>query len=190
MARDSAEIPPRILVVEDDLALAKLYATWLGEQYDVAIATDGNEALSKFDATVDVVLLDRRLPGASGDSVLERLRERGVNVRIAMVTAVVPDFDIIEMGFDDYLRKPADCETLLGLVEQLIRRANYDAGVREQFATARKLALLESTLASAELAKSAEYSRLREEYERREVSLSATAADFDRRELAAVVDGR
>lgn len=190
MRYDQSDVPPRVLIVEDDKALADLYAIWLDEQYDVVVATDGNAALSKFDTTIDVVLLDRRLPGLSGDDVLATLRERGVNVRAAMVTAVDPECDIVEMGFDDYIQKPADRETLCGVVERLVRRAEYDAGVREQLATARKLALLESQLTRAELADSPEYQRLRETYERREESLSAAAADFERTEIAAVIDGR
>jgi len=58
------------------------------------------------DETVDVVLLDRMMPGMSGQEVLAAIRERGLDCRVAMVTAVDADFDVIEMGFDEYLGKP------------------------------------------------------------------------------------
>ena len=74
--------------------------------HDVRTAYGGEEALEKADEDVDLVFLDRQMPDMSGDDVLERVRERGLDCRVVMVTAVDPDFDIVEMPFDDYLTKP------------------------------------------------------------------------------------
>jgi DNA-binding response OmpR family regulator len=131
-----------VLVVDDEEGLADLYAIWLRDQFTVETAYDGQEALDALDDSVEVVLLDRQMPGISGDAVLDRVRDRDLDCRVAMVTAVEPELDIVDLGFDDYLRKPVDRDTLLETVNRLLRRSTYDDAVREYFAAARKHALL------------------------------------------------
>lgn len=72
---------------------------------------------------VDVVLLDRRLPDMMGEELIPEVREQNPDVGIAMVTAVHPDFDILDMGFDDYLTKPVDKHALTELVHTLSTRS-------------------------------------------------------------------
>ncbi|MBP1987428.1 HalX domain-containing protein [Halolamina salifodinae] len=151
---------PLVLVVEDESDLADLYAAWLGNSYRVRTAYGGREALEKLDADIDVVLLDRRMPGLSGDEVLDAIQQRGIDCQVAMVTAVEPDFDVLEMGFDDYLVKPVAREELLDTVGDLERRSSYDAGVQELFSLASKKALLEAEKTDAELAENEEYQQL------------------------------
>ncbi|MFC4553269.1 response regulator, partial [Halorussus sp. GCM10023401] len=103
---------PTVLVIEDEPDLGRLYELWLEDDYDVKHVETGEQALSALDDSVDVVLLDRRLPGMSGRAVLEEIRERDVDCRVAMVTAVDPSFDVVEMGFDTYVTKPPDREQL------------------------------------------------------------------------------
>ncbi|NIB99324.1 response regulator [Halobacterium sp. R2-5] len=131
-----------VLVVDDEEGLADLYAIWLRDRYAVETAYDGDAALDALDETVDVVLLDRQMPGVSGDDVLEAIRDRELDCRVAMVTAVEPELDIVDLGFDDYLRKPVDRETLRETVDRLLRRSAYDEAVQAYFAAARKHALL------------------------------------------------
>jgi len=151
---------PLVLVVEDESDLADLYAAWLGDSYRVRTAYGGREALEQLDADVDVVLLDRRMPGLSGDEVLDAIQERGIDCQVAMVTAVEPDFDVLEMGFDDYLVKPVARDELLDTVGDLERRSTYDSGVQELFSLASKKALLEAEKTDAELAENEEYQEL------------------------------
>lgn len=139
---DSGNEDARVLVVDDEEGLADLYAIWLEDQNSVETAYDGEGALEALEGDVDVVLLDRQMPGISGDAVLETVRDRGLDCRVAMVTAVEPELDIVDLGFDDYLRKPVDRETLRETVERLLRRSSYDDAVQEYFAAARKHALL------------------------------------------------
>jgi DNA-binding response OmpR family regulator len=153
---------PLVLIVEDEPDLADLYATWLDGDYRVRTAYGGREALESLDDEVSVILLDRRMPDLSGDEVLEAVRDRGIDCRVAMVTAVEPDFDIIAMGFDDYLVKPVSREDLMGTVDQLLLRTDYDDGVQELFALASKKALLESEKGPAALENSDEYQELSE----------------------------
>ncbi|MDY7082664.1 MAG: response regulator, partial [Halobacteria archaeon] len=61
---------PTIVVVDDEQAVADMYYEWLEGEYDVKKAYDGEEALEKIDQDTDLVLLDRRMPGMSGDEVL------------------------------------------------------------------------------------------------------------------------
>ena len=125
-----SEEDPLVLVVEDEPDLADLYATWLSESYRVRTAYGGHEAIEKLGSEVDVMLLDRRMPDLPGDEVLEVVRDRGLDCRVAMVTAVEPDFDIVAMGFDDYLVKPVSREDLQETVSNLVVRNEYDAGMQ------------------------------------------------------------
>ncbi|MBB6646134.1 response regulator transcription factor [Halobellus ruber] len=174
----SAE-PPLVLVVEDERDLADLYATWLRGEYRVRVAYDGREAIEKFDSEVDVALLDRRMPDLSGDETLEAIREKGGDCWVAMVTAVEPDFDIVAMGFDDYLVKPVTREALAGTVENLLLRSTYDEGIQELFSLASKKALLESEKDPATLAANEEYQRLSERVAELRAELDETLANFD-----------
>jgi len=133
-----------VLAVDDEADLAELYRVYLAPSYDVHVATSGEEALERIDETVDVVLLDRRMPDLSGHEVLAALREEGYDARVAMLTAVEPDTDIVDMPFDDYKTKPVTKEDLLTLVEVLLRRATYDERSQKFFALASKKAALEA----------------------------------------------
>ncbi len=151
---------PHVLVVEDEPDLATLYATWLEQACSVEMAYDGNDAVDAIDESTDIVLLDRRMPGLSGDTVLETIRERDLDCRVAMVTAVEPDFDIIGMGFDDYLVKPVSKDELTSIIDQLVLRSTYDEQLQEFFALASKKALLDAEKTDAERRASQEYARL------------------------------
>ncbi|MGM0606209.1 MAG: HalX domain-containing protein [Halobacteriota archaeon] len=154
------EKAPLVLIVEDEPDLADLYAAWLSSDYRVKTAYGGREALDAIDDDLSVVLLDRRMPGLSGDEVLVALRERGIDCRVAMVTAVEPDFDIISMGFDDYLVKPVTKDALKETVSELIFRDSYDEGVQELFSLASKKALLEAEKSRSVLESNEEYLEL------------------------------
>ncbi|KOX96161.1 MULTISPECIES: HalX domain-containing protein [Halorubrum] len=179
-----SEQPPLVLVVEDEPDLADLYAAWLGDEYRVRTAYGGREALDQLDEAdneVDAILLDRRMPGLSGDEVLTAVRDRGIDCRVAMVTAVEPDFDILEMGFDDYLVKPVTSDTLRETVEGLLRRGEYDSEVQELFSLTSKKAMLESEKSANDLADNEEYQRLTDRIEelreRADESRDAVASD-------------
>ncbi|MFB6205023.1 MAG: response regulator transcription factor [Haloglomus sp.] len=119
---------PTVLVVEDEELLAELYTDWLRPEYHVEVVHGGEPALDRLaEGDVDVVLLDRHMPDVTGDEVLVTLRDWGLDARVAMVTGVSPEMDILEMGFDDYLCKPVDRETLVGTVEQLLERNTYES---------------------------------------------------------------
>jgi DNA-binding response OmpR family regulator len=153
---------PTVLLVDDEEDVVDVYALAFSEgEYTVRKAYGGEEALEKV-ADVDVVLLDRRMPGLSGQDVLDEIRNRGLDVRVAMVTAVDPDFDITEMPFDTYLTKPVSDDELRATVDELCVLSEYDEQIRERFAVAEKLGVLEAEKTDRELAASDEYAALRE----------------------------
>ncbi|WP_323676719.1 bacterio-opsin activator domain-containing protein [Halorubellus sp. PRR65] len=131
----SREDAPVVLVVDDDEDLAETCEYWLDAgQYVPRVANSGEEALEAMSEDVDAVLLDRRMPTLSGDEVLEELRERGFDVPVAMMTAVAPDTDIVDMPFDDYLVKPVSQDDILEAVDEMLARSSFDEDVREYFA--------------------------------------------------------
>ncbi|WP_336022561.1 response regulator [Halobellus salinisoli] len=168
---------PRILVVEDEPDLAELYAIYLSDVYEVQTATDGETALEMVDADTDVVLLDRRMPDLTGDEVLEQMRARGLDTQVAMITAVEPNVDIVEMPFDDYLVKPVTKKDLHGLVEVLLRRSNYDERSREFFRLASKKAALESS-PDVSVENETEYRELTERMEGLRTEIDDTLAEL------------
>lgn len=146
-----------VLVVEDERDLADLYKSWLSADYDVRIADTAEGALDAIDATVDVALVDRRLPEMDGDELLAALQDTNPDLRVALVSGIEPDFDIIGLGFDAYVVKPVSRTELHDVVRRLLARAVYSDEIQEFFALASKRAALEAEKSQAELANSDAY---------------------------------
>lgn len=153
-----------ILVAEDDRRVAEMTTTWLEEEYTVRTAYDGEQALQKLDTDVDVVVLDRLMPGLSGDEVLDWIRSQQFDCRVLMVTSRDPAADILELDFDEYVSKPVLREELYDLVADLIERTEYDRETREFLALGSKLAVMEAEYGQDELEASEEYAELRERF--------------------------
>lgn len=99
-----------ILVVDDNRPLADGFARILAEEYEVLTAYEGKRALELFTESIDVVLLDRRLPDIPGDEVLAEIREREYDCSVAMVSAGEPD---PSLDCDAYLTKPVRSSVVL-----------------------------------------------------------------------------
>lgn len=168
---------PVVLIVEDEPDIVDTYELWLDAGYEVRTAESGDEGLRRLDDSVDVVLLDRKMPGLSGDELLERIHERGLDCLVAMVTAVEPDFDILEMGFDTYLTKPVRQEQLTETVEALLTRSEYDSLLQRYYAMVEKRAALDATKPEEALARNEEYSQLSTAIEELRDRLSETIGD-------------
>jgi len=166
-----------VLIVEDEPDVAETYELWLDGNYEVRTAASGDEGLACLDDSVDVVLLDRKMPGLSGDELLKRIRERELDCRVAMVTAVEPDFDILEMGFDTYLSKPVRQEQLNEAVKALLSRSEYDSLLQEYYALVEKRAALETIKSQESLAESERYRQLSSEVEELRGQLTETIGD-------------
>ncbi|MFI2189892.1 response regulator transcription factor [Streptomyces sioyaensis] len=117
----------RVLVAEDEQALADLVATGLREHsMAVDVAYDGHSAEQRLAINdYDVLVLDRDLPGLHGDDICRELVETGVRTRILMLTAAGSVTDRVQglnLGADDYLPKPFEYDELVARVQALGRR--------------------------------------------------------------------
>ena len=124
----------RILMVEDDAALARSIAALLrAGGHAVDHSASGEEALTLVSGEpYALLILDVGLPDIDGFTVLERLRRRGGKVPVLMLTARDALDDRVrglDLGADDYLRKPFEPEELEARVRALGRRRGGDPAV-------------------------------------------------------------
>lgn len=116
----------RVLVVDDDTALAEMIGIVLGaEGLEVSFCATGSGAVTAFrEARPDLVLLDLMLPGIDGIEVCRRIRAES-GVPIVMLTARTDSIDVVaglESGADDYVPKPFKPKELVARVRARLRR--------------------------------------------------------------------
>jgi DNA-binding NtrC family response regulator len=155
---------PTVLIVDDEEPVLASYEDMLAGEYTVRSANSGSAALEIVDQSIDVVLLDRRMPGMSGDIVLEEIRSRGVDCRVVLVTAVDPDIDIIDMDFDDYLTKPVTGDQLHDAVDRMCKRDEFETQIQEMISLAFRIATLQSKLEFSQLEESEQYADLQQQF--------------------------
>ena len=109
---------PTILIVDDDEDLTDLYSVYLDSEHNTKIAHSGKEALEKLDSSVDMMLLDRRMPGYSGDEVLADVGKKGWEGSVIFTSAIYKEDTGPEVAADDYLEKPIDRDDLIKTVEE------------------------------------------------------------------------
>jgi two-component system, OmpR family, response regulator len=121
----------RILLVEDDVGLARLTAEYLGNRHlDVEVLHHGERALARLseqraEQAIHLVVLDVMLPGKDGFEICRSLRQAGNDIPILMLTARDEDIDQVlglELGADDYLTKPVQPRLLLAHIKAILRR--------------------------------------------------------------------
>ncbi len=115
----------KILVVEDDPAIAESLAVGLGRHgFEAEVVHDGTSALHQADGC-DLVLLDLGLPDLDGSEVCRRLRERS-NTPIIVLSARSNELDrvvLLDTGADDYVVKPFGLRELIARIRAVIRRS-------------------------------------------------------------------
>ena len=123
---------PKVLVVEDDAAIARVLQLELEhEGYEVDVARDGLQGLEKALKEPDLVILDLMLPRMDGSEVCKRIRAKS-RVPIIMLTAKdrVPDRVAgLDLGADDYITKPFATEELLARVRARLRERTPQSNV-------------------------------------------------------------
>ncbi len=126
----------RILLVEDDTSLGETILAWLrlgGHAVDwVRRGDSADTALMAH--RYDCVLLDRGLPGLSGDALLAALRAKGNAVPVILITAFNALADRVEgldLGADDYLVKPFELEEMSARIRAAVRRGASQARSRK-----------------------------------------------------------
>lgn len=117
----------KMLIVEDDKLLAESIADYLKDNFEVDVASDGEEGLYEAEKDIyDLILLDIMMPEINGYEVLERLRKQGITTPVIMITAKDGLEDKVrglKLGADDYIVKPFFREELLARVEAVLRRS-------------------------------------------------------------------
>lgn len=165
-----------ILVAEDNPDCRDLYSIWLGDDHDLQLTTDGTEAREKLDETVDLLFLDRDMPGQSGTEVAHEVRSMACDPYVVMVSSMDPDFDIVDVPIDRYVQKPVAESDLQSVVEQCRAQETYQEALDEYFALTAKLATIEAEKDKEELTASDEYDRLRERVAQKRMEVDSALA--------------
>ncbi|MCL1473549.1 response regulator [Argonema antarcticum] len=119
----------RILLVEDDEAMAAVVTDLLTKQhYVIDIAHDGEAGWEFIEAyTYDLILLDVVLPKMDGMTLCRRIRSHGYRMPVLLLTARQNSTDKVmglDVGADDYVVKPFDLKELVARIRALLRRGN------------------------------------------------------------------
>lgn len=118
-------MPKRILIVEDDQAIAEMLQLMLqGEGYEVEMQMDGQVLQKMQESLPDLLLLDIRLSGADGRAICRQLKsqKRTSHLPIILISATQQTEDIArEAGAEAFLAKPFDMQAFLSLVAHYIR---------------------------------------------------------------------
>lgn len=124
-----------ILIVEDEEDILELLEyTLQKEGYETIGFLCVNEKLEKVleEETIDLILMDRNLPGIDGTSFIDKIKNKGHNFPVIYVTAKDKDEDILE-GFDshadDYITKPFNIKEMLARIKSVIKRSSKDLDI-------------------------------------------------------------
>jgi two-component system sensor histidine kinase/response regulator len=154
MPGTSVHTPMRLLLVDDDprqLAVLRAHLSPLG--HTLLTAGDGAEALAALDdMTVDLVLLDLRMPGLDGIDVLHHIRARPQNARLPVVLITSlhereARLRALEAGADDFVEKPPDAAVLRARVSNLLRMKELGDDLERRNEDLRRLEALRKELA-------------------------------------------
>ena len=120
----------RILIVEDEASFSEALEFLLAKEgFEVAVSTNGRDALEAFNASnFDLVLLDLMIPEVSGTDVCRAIRSTS-SVPIIMLTAKDAEIDKVvglELGADDYVTKPYSSRELLARIKAVLRRGRVE----------------------------------------------------------------
>jgi DNA-binding response OmpR family regulator len=137
--------PPTVLLIEDDRDLADTYSLWLEPEYDVRTAYTGSGGLTRYDSGVDIVLLDRRIPGCTAASIMQHMDQRDVDDQRAFLTSIEPGHEIVDIPCDEYLTKPVTKSKLRETVEELRIRTQLDEDFQRYFTLVSKATALENS---------------------------------------------
>ena len=115
-----------ILIVDDEPDIREILRYNLEKEgFSITEAVDGNDALDKVSKDLDLAILDIMMPGKDGYEVCRKIREQGNTLPIVFLTAMDREFDEVrglEVGGDDYVRKPFSPKMLIARINAIFRR--------------------------------------------------------------------
>ena len=115
-----------ILIVDDEPDIREILRYNLEKEgFAITEAVDGNDALDKVSKDLDLAILDIMMPGKDGYEVCRKIREQGNTLPIVFLTAMDREFDEVrglEVGGDDYVRKPFSPKMLIARINAIFRR--------------------------------------------------------------------
>ena len=115
-----------ILIVDDEPDIRAILRYNLEKEgFCITEAVDGNDALDKLSKDLDLAILDIMMPGKDGYDVCRKIREQGNTLPIVFLTAMDREFDELkglEVGADDYVRKPFSPKMLIARINAIFRR--------------------------------------------------------------------
>jgi DNA-binding response OmpR family regulator len=119
----------KILIVEDEEDILELIKFTLDE-YEVFTFTSTNEVQKFLDEEdIDLIIMDRNLPGIEGSIFIQKLRDKGYNQPVIYLTAKDKEEDILqgfERGADDYITKPFSLEELKARIKAVLKRTKKE----------------------------------------------------------------
>lgn len=168
-----------ILIVDDEEMVAESYELYLRDDYNTIVEFSGGAALMELDQKeVDLVLVDRRMPGMSGDVVIDHIDKWEMDFQVIMVTAVDPDVDIVDMPCDGYLTKPVSEDELIDAIERALSIKQYEDLIAEYNQLAEKYDVLTTEFSSRELSGEDRFAKLESEMEAMEAEIADTVEQF------------
>lgn len=124
----------KVMIVDDELDVTDLFEGMLSNHFKVIKAFSGEEALVKIEVEKpDLILLDILMPEMDGWKVLNAIRQKDElkEIPVVILTAVKPDFSILQKGIDSYLVKPVTRTELISIVGEIFKSreemAKYEA---------------------------------------------------------------
>ncbi|MEQ8705029.1 MAG: response regulator transcription factor [Phaeodactylibacter sp.] len=127
----------KILLVEDDQNFGDVLRSYLEmHDYDVTLATDGEQGLEKYnEGTYDLCIFDVMMPKKDGFTLAKDIREKDQEMPIIFLTAKTMKEDVVKgfkIGADDYISKPFNSEELLFRIQAILKRSQAKADPREE----------------------------------------------------------
>ncbi len=117
---------PKILVVDDEKEICEIVGLFLTKKgFEVITACSGEECLGLLcGGKVDLLILDKKMPGISGEEVFAEMVKRGINIPVIIMTGSrrMPGYEEYdgEQGYADVLFKPVDLNDLLASVKKVL----------------------------------------------------------------------
>ena len=113
-----------VLLIDDEPDIRNLYAAFLETEYNVVTASNGAVPLDLIRDDIDIILSDRRMPGAGGDELLARLRSNDIDIPLILISATDPDD---APPCEAYLKKPVTGSELRDHVAKFTRHGTPSA---------------------------------------------------------------